>query len=228
MTDFATQINAGIKLLDSTTPGWREKIDLDQLDLGSCSVCVLGQVFGDYDEGIDQLGVSGYDYGFNTMSNMPALTAAWKEALGKNNTLVEKGDVYKDTYGYAVKVIQTHLVKVDNGDTVSAYIVETGKISNGKFVAYKEYDGKPQVAVLQKRDFETGGSYTRKVNFLVLKAGMFITSKGVNYFVHSASEVRELKDGAYAVNVSTLDLSDATEMKTGMGVTFGASVKRSI
>jgi hypothetical protein len=225
MTDFTAEIDAGIKLLDLQVPNWRAKIDLDELDLGSCSVCILGQVFGDYDTGIDELGVSGYDYGFNTMSNMSALTAAWKEALGKNNTLVEKGDVYEDSHGYAVKVLQTHLVKVDD-ETISAYIVEAGSVRNGVFKGVN-YGGKPSLTVLQKKSFEAGGSYSNKVSKLRLEPGMFITSKGVNYFVHSVDEVRELKDGAYAVNVSTLDLSDAKEMMTGMGVKFSQSVKRS-
>lgn len=226
MTDFTAKVNAGIALLDREQPGWREKIDLDTLDLASCSVCVLGQVFGDYDDGIDALGVSGYDYGFNTMGGMQELTAAWKEALGKNNVLVERGDIYKDTYGSAVKVLQTHLVRLDDDTVISTYVVQTGLMRNGVFVGDK-YNNVPAVAALQKSHFEANGTYHTKVTQLRLETGMFITSKGKNYFVHSPNEVRELKDGAYAVHVSTLDLSDAKEMTTGMGVKFAKSVKNS-
>lgn len=224
MANFTSKVNAGIALLDREQPGWRTKIDLDKLDLASCSVCVLGQIFGDYDEGIEQLNINGYDYGFNAMSGMSELTEAWKEALGKNNTLVEKGDVYKDAYDSAVKVLQTHLVRVDDA-IHTAYVVQTGYITNGTFKG-DVYSGTPSISVLHKSAFEAGGTYVNKVETLTLRAGMFITSKGKNYFVHSANEVREVKDGAYAVSVSTLDLSDAKEMTTGTGVTFGSSVKK--
>lgn len=226
MTDYAAKVNAGIQLLDTEKPGWREKIDLDNLDLGSCDICVLGQVFGNYYDGVEKLKVDAYEYGFNTGGSFRELTAAWKEALGTNNVLVEMGDVYKDAYGSAVKVLQTHLVRLDDTKVISTYVVQTGLMRNGVFVGDK-YNSVPSIALLQKSHFEASGTYPTKVAQLKLETGMFITSKGKNYFVHSPYEVRELVDGAYAVNVSTLDLSDAKEMITGMGVKFSKSVKNS-
>lgn len=226
MTDYAAKVAAGVKVLDREVPNWRSKIDVDNLDLGSCSICILGQVFGDYNDGLNELNVDGYDHGFNTTGSYNELTAAWKEALGTNNVLVEKGDIYKDAYGSAVKVLQTHLVRLDDDKVISTYVVQTGLISNGVFKGDK-WNGVPSIAALQKSHFEASGTYSIKVTQLKLETGMFITSKGKNYFVHSPNEVRELVDGAYAVNVSTLDLSDAKEMHTGMGVKFSQSVKRS-
>jgi len=43
--DPAESVARGVALLDETVPGWRDRIDLDTLDVESTSACVLGQVF---------------------------------------------------------------------------------------------------------------------------------------------------------------------------------------
>jgi hypothetical protein len=48
-------VRRGARLLDREAPGWERKIDLDTLDLEHTCNCVVGQVYGDYDEGIEQL-----------------------------------------------------------------------------------------------------------------------------------------------------------------------------
>ena len=60
---FEAQIAAGAKLLDRQVgKHWAEKIDTDSLDMYSCFRCVVGQLLGDYWEGIDNLwDNSGYD-----------------------------------------------------------------------------------------------------------------------------------------------------------------------
>jgi hypothetical protein len=40
-----TRVARGAALLDSYDPQWYDKIDLDTLDLGNTSWCVLGQLF---------------------------------------------------------------------------------------------------------------------------------------------------------------------------------------
>lgn len=45
----------GATILDVFRPGWADEIDLDRLDLADCYSCVLGQMFGEYGEGADQL-----------------------------------------------------------------------------------------------------------------------------------------------------------------------------
>jgi hypothetical protein len=226
MTDFAVKVQAGIKLLDEQEPGWRAKIDKDSLDLGSCSVCVLGQVFGDYEEGLEMLDLgtgSSYAYGFNTNSaDMQALTAAWKEALGKNNVLVEKDDVYSDRYGYAVKVIQTHIV-----DGISAYVVQAGTVSGKSFTPYS--NGK-EITVLTKASFEPGGAYYIKLDTsaLVVRAGMFLANDlGETFYAVSSSEVRPLKDGAFAQWLSTINQKGLREMTTPNGDKFSKTLIKS-
>ena len=47
---FSEQIAAGIKWLNQIRPQWFDKVNLDTLNLGKCSLCVLGQLFGDEPE----------------------------------------------------------------------------------------------------------------------------------------------------------------------------------
>lgn len=46
---------AGATLLDIVRPGWADEIDLSQLDLASCEGCVLGQLYGRYENGAAHL-----------------------------------------------------------------------------------------------------------------------------------------------------------------------------
>lgn len=224
MTDYAAKVAAGIKLLDSKKPGWRSKIVMDELDLGSCDVCVLGQVFGSYDSGKYTLGLDSYDtkdYGFNTDYSMSELTKAWKDALGKNQVLVEKGDVYKDRYGYAVKVVATSILTLD-GETVTAYIVQAGEAPTGTFKAYNSSD----VSVLRKKDFEQ--TYTTKVVPFVPKKGMFVGgASGKSYYMVTDDEIREVKQGAYALwltDMATAERNSLKELYTGVGKKFSDTI----
>jgi hypothetical protein len=216
MTDYAAKVAAGIKLLDSKKPGWRSKIEADDLNLGSCDVCVLGQVFGSYDSGLADLGLDTYDaksYGFNTSYDFQELTDAWKDAL------VEKGDIYKDVHGYAVKVVQTLILTVD-GKTITTYLVQTGNVTTSG--SFKTYDEK-HITALQKSDFEK--TYKTKVEKFVPKRGMFVTNKaGQNFYMVSDDEMRELKDGAYAVWINDVDTTGLREMLTGMGKRFSDTI----
>ncbi|AWN05164.1 hypothetical protein SEA_VORVOLAKOS_84 [Streptomyces phage Vorvolakos] len=231
MTDYAAKVAAGIKFLDgkaasgALSANWRDKIDLDELSLESCDVCVLGQLFGGYETGKYTLNIDSYDakaFGFNTDYSFNELTAAWKDALGQNGKLVEKGEVYKDNYGYAVKVIQTHIITVDNV-TTTVYLVQAGSLSGNVFKAYSGNE----VTALQKIDFEQ--TYKTKVEKFVPKKGMFVTatSSGRNFYVCSDEEVRELKDGAYATWISDLSKAERDslkEMVTGVGKKFSETV----
>lgn len=76
---------AGIGYLDTHVKGWRKKIDLKKLDLGNPECCVLGEVYGDYDDGKKELGISeekATELGFNNESGwgMADLTAEWRAA----------------------------------------------------------------------------------------------------------------------------------------------------
>lgn len=52
------RVAAGVEFLDAQAPGWWERIDLESFRLNSCARCVLGQMFGRYSDGIDELGIS--------------------------------------------------------------------------------------------------------------------------------------------------------------------------
>lgn len=232
MTNYASAVAAGISFLDSKVASgkvpsnWRDKVKLDNLDLGSCDVCVLGQLFGSYSDGQYELGLDTYDsksYGFNTDYDFQQLTAAWKDALGKNNVLVERNQVWRDRYGYAVKVVATTLVTVDD-TTITAYIVQSGDCPKSTNV-FKAYSAK-NVAVLLKKDFEQ--TYTEKVEKFVPKKGMFLTGKsGKSYYMCTDDEIREVKDGAYASwlsDMATDERDSLKEMYTGVGKKFSETV----
>lgn len=103
-------VQEGIALLNTDGPAdWRERINLDTLDIADVQLCVLGQVYADkvgnpdftrysslygqrtwsngYDFGVCALLEGGYDYaasyGFSYDGNINGsdMTAAWKRAL---------------------------------------------------------------------------------------------------------------------------------------------------
>ena len=85
MTDtIAVRVARGAALLDAKRPGWEHEIDLRRLDLGSWCDCVVGQLFGDYSDGLGALGIHywGISHGFSSGSGMYAgLTRAWKRLI---------------------------------------------------------------------------------------------------------------------------------------------------
>jgi hypothetical protein len=46
---------AGATYLDENYPGWRDKVSAENLDMSSGAQCILGQFFGDYDQGINEI-----------------------------------------------------------------------------------------------------------------------------------------------------------------------------
>lgn len=85
------EVERGIALLDERVPGWRDRINLDDLDMGSITKCVLGQLFGQYVDGLNELFgdrytfFDGAHYGFTTIAgsfaSFGALTERWYTAL---------------------------------------------------------------------------------------------------------------------------------------------------
>jgi len=55
MKHIEMDVNAGIDLLDKIYPGWDDWVDLDELDMNTVDKCILGQVFGHYDEGVSYI-----------------------------------------------------------------------------------------------------------------------------------------------------------------------------
>ncbi len=59
---LAGNVRNGTLLLDSTHPGWYNKVDLNSLKMNVCSRCVLGQLYEGYTKGLYELGLGGmYD-----------------------------------------------------------------------------------------------------------------------------------------------------------------------
>lgn len=83
MSDLDAKVARGIALLDDRMPGWRQRIDLDLLDMSSCDFCILGQLFGDYDDGFVALGLDrGCPYGFDDEDeDYLELARTWDRAL---------------------------------------------------------------------------------------------------------------------------------------------------
>lgn len=88
----------GAELLDYERPGWREEVDLDELNLGDMYNCVLGQFYGSYTTGTRALDIDGkgrdYEasYGFEVSraeaeedeyAAYDRLTLAWVEYLSE-------------------------------------------------------------------------------------------------------------------------------------------------
>jgi hypothetical protein len=51
--DLAECVKRGAELLDRTHAGWAELIDLSKLDLNDCLHCILGQMFGSFNDVVD-------------------------------------------------------------------------------------------------------------------------------------------------------------------------------
>lgn len=93
--EMKSAIKRGIKLLDERVLDWRDRIDLDELDLSNSQSCILGQSFGAYGKGKYLLGLTAIEsakLGFNILdvswwdendfeTQYNRLTQLWKEAL---------------------------------------------------------------------------------------------------------------------------------------------------
>lgn len=55
--DALAAARSGAALLDKKEPGWKDKIDLAKLDLADGCLCVLGQVYGMFEDGEIALGI---------------------------------------------------------------------------------------------------------------------------------------------------------------------------
>ena len=92
MTDLRVRVMAGIGMLDTYGPkNWRKKlgagIKARRFNLASTEHCVLGEVYGDFSEGIAALGhnFDASDFGFNKPDEAPdsewkLLRAEWVKA----------------------------------------------------------------------------------------------------------------------------------------------------
>lgn len=85
---YDAEVERGAILLDIEAPGWERLVNPDRLGISEHEDCILGQVFGSYDAGLDQLGLgSGSEHGFFPLSiheykkEAALLTEAWRRYL---------------------------------------------------------------------------------------------------------------------------------------------------
>jgi hypothetical protein len=53
--DAKTNVEAGVARLDAQYPDWAQKIDVDELRMNDCNLCILGQLYGDFNRGLVKL-----------------------------------------------------------------------------------------------------------------------------------------------------------------------------
>lgn len=88
----------GVALLDEKVPGWRDRLSPNYLNMGDCEDCILGQMYGWYEDGLAMVGLSDDPdpwlagrFGLclpsrsettqETTSRYEVLTRAWREAI---------------------------------------------------------------------------------------------------------------------------------------------------
>jgi hypothetical protein len=95
MSTIAERVAAGAAFLDEHDPGWFRRVHVASLRLEDCFSCVLGQLAGRYDDGLDEYGldaVRSVDLGFGELGflvadcNYGALTAEWARVIRERRT----------------------------------------------------------------------------------------------------------------------------------------------
>jgi hypothetical protein len=55
MNTVQRRVSNGVNWLNRYSPGWRDKIAINELEMSSTCSCIIGQVFGDYMDVIDSI-----------------------------------------------------------------------------------------------------------------------------------------------------------------------------
>lgn len=101
LKELTRTVRKGAALLDVMEPGWfrPSKVALSRLAMGSCEVCVLGQLYGDYMDGLNHLGIpegegytAGGRFGFDLDDGVGELTRA-------NISWADRADLHGDPVG---------------------------------------------------------------------------------------------------------------------------------
>jgi hypothetical protein len=87
--DIPTRVAKGVALLDEKAPGWVGFINLADFSISTTDNCVLGQVYGSYDEGMEELSLRdpelyGFDvetHGMTGILEFRRLQAEWVRVL---------------------------------------------------------------------------------------------------------------------------------------------------
>jgi hypothetical protein len=86
---FEAQIAKGVEHLDQDLgKSWPEQVDLGILDLQGCTNCVIGQLYGDFDDTPDTFDAAplGFDLptaGLMQYEHYDVLTQEWKDKIAQ-------------------------------------------------------------------------------------------------------------------------------------------------
>lgn len=92
MDDVRIRVARGAQYLDQVQPDWWRRIDVGTLALNSCSVCVVGQLFGSYYWTAEH-DLDGIAFGFSKCANdggdrvWACLKDAWIEVIADRHSL---------------------------------------------------------------------------------------------------------------------------------------------
>ena len=91
------RVERGAAWLDAQAPGWESKVDVGRLVMNNCSRCIIGQVFGHFEEFVNlhsegrvRRGWEAEEFGFDVDDQFPSahgyvsyelLTEAWTDLL---------------------------------------------------------------------------------------------------------------------------------------------------
>lgn len=96
------RVQKGVSFLNEKRPGWFKKIAPSKLDLASCDLCVLGQLYAGggvdgYTRGLEVLNGAvakdprkfGFDFTYGT-DDYPILTAMWQEEIAAQRRIASE------------------------------------------------------------------------------------------------------------------------------------------
>jgi hypothetical protein len=134
-------VAAGGAFLDIERNGnWRAEIDTENLSLASVTRCIIGQLYGGYDGGLDALSINNREargYGFESGDtdgvyvDSSTLDDAWKDYLTQSPNGVGVGTILNGNYS------ATAALKIVSSVTIGHelyWIAEEGRVGSGQFV----------------------------------------------------------------------------------------------
>lgn len=93
MSDLLTKrASRGAAWLDQEKPGWAKQIQTERLDISEASCCVIGQIFGDFNDWFPTHKHTfvlrhGFDCTHRKGKNFDKLTKAWRAEVDRRLTV---------------------------------------------------------------------------------------------------------------------------------------------
>lgn len=103
METYSEAVARGVEWLDAQDADWREKIDVEKLDIANVNWCILGQVFGGYWSAIDYK--LGGNYGRAEILGFNVSSEKLNNAFDEYNC----GHIDFETYEFAKELEYAHL-----------------------------------------------------------------------------------------------------------------------